>query len=289
MPKTGKPLERLVSTIERVLRDEETIQVESPKRLPDRTTGQLREHDVVLTISNGHHSVRVAIECRDRSRPVGVPEVEAFWAKCQDTGINQGIMVSPRGFRGSGRKKAEHLGIRCLDLEETESFNWLLAPGFLSITRNLLSHDWKFFPETEGVVAKENMEVLAPDGARIDPAILTANAQRILNQYVSPEHEPTEKQEIKVRVGAEGFILRSTDSGATTPVKFAGVKLTYSVTHALIPFRLTQYRDKDADMHITDVAVADFRFGERTGSLMIVYKQDKGGQVVFVPHPAKDT
>jgi Restriction endonuclease len=289
MPKQGKPLERLIASIERVLGDEETVRVESPKRLPDRTTGKLREHDIVLTMREGHHSIRVAIECRDRSRPVGVPQVEAFGAKCQDTGINQGVIVSPSGFRSTARKKAGHLGIRCLDLEEVDSFDWMLAPGFLSITVKLLRHEWKFFPEKGGLVARENMEVLTPEGNVIEPAILAANAQRILNERVSSEHKPTDKDEISVRVEGRGLMLRNSETGATTPVKFAGVKLTYAVTHELIPFRLTQYRDKDADMNITDVATAELRFGDRTGNLMIVYKEDTGGHVVFVPNPPKNT
>lgn len=288
MPKRGKSLERLVATIERVLRDDETIEVESPKRLADRTTGKLREHDVLLTITNGHHSILVAIECRDRSRPVGVPEIEAFWAKCQDTGVNQGIIVSPRGFRGSGRNKAEHLGIRCLDLAEAESFNWLLASGFLAIKRNLLGHDWNFFPETEGIVSRKNMEVIAPDGTHIDSAVLTANAQRILDQHVSFEDEPVNNREIGVRVRTEGIVLRNSESGETTSVRFAGVRVTYSITHELIPFRLSQYRDNDADLNITDVATADLQIGDKTGSIMVIYKEDEGGKVVFVPHSRKD-
>jgi len=287
MRKSGKPLERLVSAIENVLRNEETVKIESPKRLPDRTTGNLREHDIVLTMLNGHHSTRIAIECRDRSRPVGTPEVEGFWAKCQDTGINQGIIVSPRGFRKSGRKKAEHLGIRCLDLEEAESFNWLLAPGFVSITRKLLAHSWKFIPESDGIVLKENMEVLDPNGNQIDPGILTANAQRLMNDFVAKDHDPVEKQQIRIRVPTNGFVLRNTETGNTTPTNFAMVFLTFSITHELIPFRLSQY--KETDTHITDVAVADFKFGDRTGSLMIVYKPNEGGQIVYVPHPKQDT
>jgi hypothetical protein len=60
------------------------------------------------------------------------------------------------------------------------------------------------------------------------------------------------------------------------------------VTRELIPFRLSQYRDNDADLHITDVATADLRIGDRTGSVMVIYKEDEGGQVLFVPHTNKN-
>ena len=77
MSNDGKALERLVAQIEKTLVSNDVL-VDSPKRLPDRVTGKLREHDVVLTFKQGNHTAMDAIECRDRSRPIGVPEVEAF-------------------------------------------------------------------------------------------------------------------------------------------------------------------------------------------------------------------
>lgn len=288
MPKQGKSLEQLVASIERVLADQTTVEIESPKRLRDRTNGELREHDVVLKIKQGHHIVLVAIECRDRSRPIGAPEVEAFSAKCQDTGINQGIMVSPSGFYNSARRKADHLGIRCIDLEEAGSFDWLLASGVQSVMKKLLTHDWKFFPEKEGLVTRATMEVLASDGTPLDMSILAANAQRILNELLPLDPDPTEKSELNVRVGAGGTILRNAETGATSPVRWVALKLTYSVVHEFIPFRLTQYRNNDQDKQIADVAVAELRVGDKTGNLMIVYKKDEGGQIVFVPNSKTD-
>ena len=123
MGRQGKSLEKLVANLERALADEKITAIDSPKFLIDRITSERREHDVVLTIQQAHHEVLVAIECRDRARPVGVPQVEAFNAKCLDTGVNQGIIVSSSGFYGTALKKAEHLGIRCLDIEEAESFD----------------------------------------------------------------------------------------------------------------------------------------------------------------------
>lgn len=45
---------------------------------------QLREHDVVIRLPAGHPPLTLALECRDRSRPVGVEQVEAFNQKCLD-------------------------------------------------------------------------------------------------------------------------------------------------------------------------------------------------------------
>jgi len=287
MSGNGKSLERLVASIEKALGHEKNVKVESPKRLPDRTTGKLREHDVVLTIKQGHHLLMIAIECRDRSRPITVNQVEGFWAKCQDTSINRGIIVSSGGFYNTARKKADHLGIRCLDIEEAESFNWLLATGIHSITRKLIHQNWMFIPEEDGIVEKENMEILDLDGNLISQAILTSNAQQQLNNFLPKPLEPVERDELIVKFQGDGLILRNSETNMTTPAKLVIAKLQYTVTDEVIPFRLMQYKDKDTDEAITDVAIAQLQFGEITGNLMIVYKEDEGGRVMYVPDKKK--
>jgi len=76
--RAGRRLEKVVHYIESVVAGSENVTVESPKRLRDKTTGRLREHDVVVTVRQEHHTLIIALECRERSRPVGVPQVEAF-------------------------------------------------------------------------------------------------------------------------------------------------------------------------------------------------------------------
>ena len=287
MSGNGKSLERLVASIEKALGRETNVKVESPKRLPDRTTRKLREHDVVLTIKQGHHLLTIAIECRDRSRPITVNQVEGFWAKCQDTGIDQGIIVSSMGFYNTARKKADHLGIRCLDIEEVESFNWLLAHGIHFITPKLIDQNWMFIPEEDGIVKNENMEILIRDGNPISHAILTSIAQQQLDNVLPKPPKPVERSELILRFSGDSLILRNSETNMTTPAKLVIAKLQYTVTDEVIPFRLMQYKDKDTDEAITDVAIAKLQLGENAGNLMIVYKEDKGGRVMYVPDKKK--
>ena len=112
--KAGKALESAVAKIERVIgRNTNVISIEAPARLLDRTTGRLREHDVLVTHKVGHDVVKTALECRDRSRKVGVPDIEAFAAKCRDTGIDRAVIVSSLGFAQTALKKARHENVRC--------------------------------------------------------------------------------------------------------------------------------------------------------------------------------
>jgi hypothetical protein len=94
----GQNLQLLVRAIEHAINAAPNITIESPKWLPNKDTGRLREHGVVLTFSFNHYSLMVALECRDRSRKVGVPDVEGFRNKCDRTGINRAIIISETGF-----------------------------------------------------------------------------------------------------------------------------------------------------------------------------------------------
>jgi predicted helicase len=177
----GKALQRLIRAIESALAaGNETVKVEMSKRLPDKVTGKLREHDVVLTITNNHHETIIALECRDRSRRVGVDAVEAFHNKCQDTGISSGIIVSASGFWKSAVEKATHYNIGCLSLTEAEGFDWCIATGLTNFSRKLIhTHLGVIFP---GPSAVEKDNVRTADGTPLNHQIVTrwaANAQPV--------------------------------------------------------------------------------------------------------------
>lgn len=146
--KPGEALQILVAALERTSEQDPRFTVESPKRLKDVVTGQLREHDVVLTFRHLHHETVTALECRDRSRPIGVPDVEQFAAKCQRTGVHRACMVSTKGFAKTALKTAATLNVLCLSLHEAKAFSWLTAPGlvvetmsFVSLAINFVSAD----------------------------------------------------------------------------------------------------------------------------------------------------
>ena len=287
MPKPGKSLETLIASLEKALCDADNVVVESPKRLKDKITGKMREHDVVLTISQSHHKVTVAIECRDRSRPITVNQVESFWKKCQDTGVDHGVIVSSMGFYNTARQKADFLGIRCLDIEEVDSFDWILAPGMHFLTKKLLHHEWIFYPEKEGVADKSNMEIMDVEGNLLTQEALTSNALAQLTKLLPETLTPVEKDIITVKFPGDNLIIRNTDTGETSPVKYVIANLHYSIVDQFIPFKLVQY--KDADKKITEAAVVDFGIGNISGKFMIVGKHEDEKKVIFVPEKIEDT
>lgn len=283
MMKKGEALQYLVASLEKALSQSDGVYIETPKYLPDITTGKLREHDVLLTMKHGHHTVKIAIECRDRSRPITVNQVEGFLTKCKDTGINQGIIVSSKGFYGTAKKKAKHHGIRCLSIEEVDSFNWLLAPSLRKLTKNILRTYWVFVPEIDGIVDKTHFEVIDAKGNKVNEQMLNNNAQQQLENIFPDPPAPINEAELKVKFKVEGLMLHDLNSGKKVNVKFVLSTIIYSISEELIPFRRIQYVDKIVNDTITDAAIAELGFGELAGKLIIVHKKSGEGCIVFVP------
>lgn len=280
--KPGKSLEELVASIERALAHSEKVSVKSPAHLLDRVTGEAREHDVLITLSGSHHATRIAIECRDRSRKVTVNDIEGFWSKCQDTGVDQGIVVSPKGFSKTSMKKATHRGIRCLQLTETKSFNWLLAAGIRSRTRKVLHTSWRFLPELNGAPQPTIFTILTPDGDPVQANNLVGAAFAEFQKILDTEFQPGAGEK-RIIFTSPGLALRNDETGDVYNVVQALAVVQYEIVEDFIPFKLHSYATSPEGEQITDAAVAEIDLGGIKGKMMIVYKQTEGGHVVFVP------
>jgi hypothetical protein len=123
----GWAFNKFVASLESALAGDANRSVEISKRLLDKKTGGLREHDVLITWKSANRTILTAIECKDTARPVGSPVIEAFRSKCEDTGINKGVIVSKNGFSAGARSKASHYNMDCLTLAEAEAFSWISA------------------------------------------------------------------------------------------------------------------------------------------------------------------
>ena len=280
--KPGKSLEALVSSIERVLAGNDKVTVESPKLLPDRITGESREHDVVITLTGSHHKSTIAIECRDRSRKVTVNEIESFWSKCQDTGIDQGIIVSSKGFTKTALTKSLHRGIRCLRLSEASSFNWLLTTGIRIRHKKMVHTNWTFYPEKDLAPKPIAFAILSKDGEHIPSENLAAADYQEFQKLADAEFEVGRGTK-KIVFMSPGLFLRDDSTGNTYAVTRALAAVDYEVTEEFVPFNLVTYENNPSGDLIADAAIARVDLGALKGKLMIVYKQSEGGQVVFVP------
>jgi len=257
--KAGKALERLVEVLERHLGSQDNVKVESPKYLEDSTTGKKREHDVVLTIKASHHSAIISIECKDRKRPVGVPEVEAFWAKCEHTNVNKAVFVSTSGFAKSAKEKAAFLGVSCLSLEEVNKLDWLA--GDASVIEHSKIHDKAVLSYLYDEVPLHPLDeygFFSPDDEIISDELVKHNLK--LDADKMPFGEEGKWQKFQHRYRTDGCYLKHRDNGDVILVPEVIVDVTYKYEVTSTRFEQMKYFDSVTGSEIADVAVANINF-----------------------------
>lgn len=281
--KRGRSLEILVAHLEKVLGYESGTKVESPKRLVDRFSDsrRSREHDVVISVESAHHRLTIALECRDRSRPVGVSQVEAFYTKCNHTGVDQGVIVSSRGFCESAKEKAEKLAIRCLSLEQATSFDWLLTPGIQMLMRR---------PKKISITAFVDgckIQLTDKDYALVDSAGKEVLPEAVLGEIMQAfENTPWEPNVgggvSELTAEPHGLYVREGTKGKTVAISKFECRLEYDTTVKLLPFKLLVYADEQSGNTIAETAVAELATKQLKGSIVVNYNPAKGGGVYFV-------
>ena len=284
--KPGKSLEQLVAAIERILAGNDNVVVESPKYLLDRITGSQREHDVLITLKGSHHISTIAIECRDRSRKITVNDVEAFSAKCNDTGIDRGIMVSLKGFTKSALAKGQFLGIRFLLLSEVSSFNWLLANGIKVCRPKILHENWTFFPEKDISTKPILFSILNLEGEPVSSDNLKA-ALLIEFQKILANNLKEVGGTVNIMFNKPGLLMRDDSTGIVYPIVKALASVEYTLINDFIPFDLIKYENVSSEEVISDVAIAELDIGTIKGKVIVAYDFEQGGNVCFVPEKAQ--
>lgn len=288
--KPGRSLETLVACLEQMLAGAANVRVESPKMLPDRTAmGELREHDVVLTVKQQHHELLIAIECRDRSEPVGIDDVEGFSEKCRDTGVRQGIIASSSGFSKGARKKAKSKDIRCFDLQQALAFEWLKVSGVELYKRVPRGTSWTLEPMDRDVLAEGlDVELVDGDGTKPPDDELFRRAVEELDKQEAVTPVPG-IHTAHLRPPGEGWFARDKRDGRMFPLKWLGVDVEYeTVEMGVAQFQSRRYMEKDGKINIADVAEAQVSFGDASGRVVIVMSKDRGLSAGFIEDEKSD-
>ena len=123
MPKRTNDFQKLLFLVEKQLAPL-GASIEESAMLPERGTGELREVDILITLDEGRHRVKIGIECQDRSRPATKQWVEGIAKKHEELGINKTILVSASGFYSAAKRKADALFITTLDFAAVNDTDW---------------------------------------------------------------------------------------------------------------------------------------------------------------------
>ena len=271
--KQGRSLELLVEKLERQLSNDPNIQIETPKRLRDFQTGKLREHDVVITVNYSHHSIMIGIECRDRSRPVGVNHVEAFESKCKNTGINEGIIVSASGFYSTAMQKAKKMGIRCIELKDIEHASFLATDAVVVQHTKIFTHA-SYTP----VLAKnpkntlERYEIYDPNGELVTDEQIKANLNQFQDSF--PWCESGKELTRKIAFKTRGFTLVNSVDGEVISMDALHVLVTYHCQHEEIEFTSKSYTDSEKEEALAELAVAPLTIDGDKKQLVLIGSED---------------
>lgn len=287
--KPGRSLEKLVAYLEKHFAASDTVTVESPKRLPDKTTGKKREHDVVLTVKSGHHIMTVAIECRDRSRPVGVPQVEAFAKKCAETLVNKGVIVSPCGFTSTALTKSKALGIRCLSLDQVNTLPWTIPNLEMNQIHSLYKHfDFKIIPEENFISKPRVFDVLDEHGNIVTIENLRNSIFNAIRDHdPKPENLQAGERTEKFKIVIPNLTINDKETGIAKNVKYIDTVVKIETTVTKVPFVLQEYKDTRGKEAIAELAIAKVDFGPVKGRMVINHKLEKGGEIAFIPDAEK--
>ena len=265
----GKSLERLVEVLENRLNPSDNISIESPKYLTDQTNGTKREHDVLLTIKHGHHSTTISIECKDRKKPVGAPDVDEFSAKCQHTNVNQGVFVSTSGFTKSALVKAKHLGIRCLTLDEVTKLDWLTEGASIVVHgKNFKTASLNYVVTEEPNFPFEEYDLYSPDHQLVTDDMIKLNLKEYSNML--PSGGVGELQEQSLTFRTEEYYLKHRINDEKVGVHALNIDVTYVYEITESRFAQKAYKDKTNGADIAEVAVAEVRLDGRKQQVTII-------------------
>jgi hypothetical protein len=243
--KTVRSIQHLVAYLKQHLTGGGNVLIESPKSLRDSTTGLLREHDAVLTITTGDQTILTAIECRDRKRPVGIIQLKAFAKKCAATAIDKPVMVSPCGFTKPAIEAAKKLGIHCLTFEQVGSFPWVQCEMKLRQIRvNYKQIDFAIIPEKDFEKKPSSFTLVNDSGETIKPEnireyLLCTLMQR---QRDSSDLQPGDNVE-RIRLLPGNLSIIDADTGKKERVRQINL-VAYSTNEEIeLSFVLKEYKD----------------------------------------------
>lgn len=168
-------------------------------------SGRMRQLDVTVSANIGPYRIFIVVECKNKSRPVSIEQVEAFAKKLEDVGASQGVLVSTSGFDDGAKAIAVQNDIRLLNYREAEEADWKQMIG---------DNVSLFFTLTE--VHSEETEFECDDDSELDDAELLISPSGETIGTVQQVREAVISNVIfhasflghyEIRIGMEGFSL----------------------------------------------------------------------------------
>lgn len=160
MPKRTNPFQELVTLIQEALAPVGAT-VTSSAMVPGKTSGSLREIDVLVETSVGPFHIKIAVEAKDEGRPLDATKIETIIGKYRGSGaiqVNKIVVIARNGFTQEARTRADDEDIDLLTLNEAKVCKWCrfvpksfklhfppMSVGFKlapALPKSVLASDW---------------------------------------------------------------------------------------------------------------------------------------------------
>jgi hypothetical protein len=250
MPARTNQFQRLVYEIERQLAPLGAV-VEESAMLPERLSHELREVDILVSLDEGHHRVRIGIECQDKSRPATKQWVEAIAKKHEELGINKTVLVSSSGFYSAARRRAESLFMSVIDIANITRADWPtevlrhLKVPVRDRGSEIVKIGWGFLELGPGQTRKtvsnlKGVKAELPNGSRVDLLeVVQQYGNGILKQAATHEEGP---QFAVGRLHDDIRLFRRREFVGT--VRFLFMKWKHTTRYFVIRLRPLRYADR---------------------------------------------
>ncbi|WOB78473.1 restriction endonuclease [Brevundimonas nasdae] len=259
----GQAFQDLVATIERAISGQTGVTMETNVLVRD-ADGDLREHDILLTHTEGLRVTKTAVECKDRGRKIGKPDLEAFRSKCEDTGIHKGVIVSSSGFAESAMKASRRTNIQCLELAKVDTFGWVGDAVFIHTERQFSRVDIHVVALTK---VAEPFRIYGDAGE-----LLMANFVNVAHQAIS--EKKTLSEETREGGGSAEILWKPADvvyvidaNEVRHEVDHIKISTDFTLVDTPQDFELHSYRGDTGQL---EIASTDFVAGDFGGKLMMV-------------------
>ena len=123
MPKRTNEFQQLVAYIYSRITPMGGQVTESAELLEDGSTKK-REIDILIEHKVSGIELKIAIECRDRSRDETVEWIDSLIGKYSRLKVNKVVAVSSTGFSNEAERKAAAHGIDTITAEEATKVDW---------------------------------------------------------------------------------------------------------------------------------------------------------------------
>ncbi|RYF30182.1 MAG: hypothetical protein EOO23_05700, partial [Comamonadaceae bacterium] len=271
-------LERLAGTIGRAIAGQEGVKMETNVFVKD-ADGDIREHDILITHTEGLRVTRTAVECKDHGRKIGKPEMDAFRSKCQDTGIHKGVLVSSSGFAKSALKASKRTNIQCLELSTVDSFDWVGTSILNVYTREFSNIDILVFAKTPMALP---FRVYAPDGQQLEVENFRNVAQEGINDDPGLMHVGMDKPATANIQWTPPDRCYTIDADEVRhDVDYFVLVATWTVRNTPQPFDLHRYLGDSGELQ---VATSEFEVPGLSGKLVMI-RDEENIRVALSPHP----